>query len=303
MKKMMNGLTTADRIVVEILVNVVLVAMAVALLTACSNEPEDVLTVKTVAPRDTMASTAITFTFCNISMEAMTRATLAESQMTDLWLFDYMDGELKATIHQTSEDDGFGAITLTADYGEHRLYFVASRGDTPTIDGTTISWAKPSDTFWQSLTLDIEPQTSTNQSVVLHRVVTRLRIAVTDEVPANMKTLTITPSTWYYGLDYTTGEPINSQANPRVITVPSSYIGTMNLATSFYCLCPADGFDTDITVTAKDADDTAIANIALQDVPFERNRITNYSGSLFTQNRAVSVTTDDEWLDEYTTTW
>ena len=299
---MMNGLTTADRIVVGILVNVVLVALAVAVLTACSNEP-DVLTVKTVAPRDTMASTTITFTFCNISMESMTRATLAESQMTDLWLFDYMDGELQTTIHQTSEDDGFGAITLTADYGEHRLYFVASRGDTPTIDGTTISWAKPSDTFWQNVTLNIEPQTSTNQSVVLQRVVTRLRIAVTDEVPANLKTLSVTPSTWYYGIDYTTGEATNSQSTPRVITVPSSYVGTTNLATSFYCLCPADGFNTDITVTAKDADETAIANIALSDVPFERNRITNYSGSLFTQNRAVSVTTNDEWLDEYTTTW
>ena len=281
-----------------------MMAVAVALIlptVSCSTGEE--LSVKVEEPKDTMQQVTIRFTFSSISMDPMTRATLAESQMTDLWLFDYMDGELKSTIHQTSEDDGFGAITLTADYGEHSLYFVASRGDTPTIDGTTISFAKPSDTFWQSLTLDIEPQTSTNQSVVLQRVVTRLRIAVTDEVPANMKTLTITPSTWYYGIDYTTGEPVNSQATPRVITVPSSYIGTKNLATSFYCLCPADGFDTDITVTAKDADDTAIANIALQDVPFERNRITNYSGSLFTQNRAVSVTTDDEWLDEYTTTW
>ena len=303
MKKKMTGLTTADRIVVGILVNVVLASMAVAMLTACSNEPDDVLTVKTVAPRDSMASTTITFTFCNISMESMTRATLAESQMTDLWLFDYMDGELQTTIHQTSDDDGFGAITLTADYGEHSLYFVASRGDTPTIDGTTISWVKPSDTFWQNVTLNIEPQTSTNQSVTLQRVVTRLRIAVTDEVPANLKSLTITPSTWYYGLDYTTGEATNSQSTPRVISVPSSYVGTTNLATSFYCLCPADGFETDITVTAKDAEETAIANISLQDVPFERNRITNYSGSLFTQNRAVSVTTDDEWLDEYSQTW
>lgn len=279
-------------------------AVAVALIlptVSCSTGEE--LSVKVEEPKDTMQQVTIRFTFTSISMESMTRATLAESQMTDLWLFDYMDGELKATIHQTSEDDGFGAITLTADYGEHSLYIVASRGDTPTIDGTTISWSKPSDTFWQSLTLNIEPQTSTNQSVVLHRVVTRLRISVTDEVPVNLKTLTITPSTWYYGIDYTTGEAVNSQATPRVITVPSSYVGTTNLATSFYCLCPADGFDTDITVTAKDADETAIANIALQDVPFERNRITNYSGSLFTQNRAVSVTTNDEWLDEYTTTW
>ena len=277
------------------------VALILPIFVNCSTGEE--LTVKTVAPRDTMASTTITFTFCNISMESMTRATLAESQMTDLWLFDYMDGEPKATIHQTSEDDGFGAITLTADYGEHSLYFVASRGDTPTIDGTTLSWAKPSDTFWQNVTLNIEPQTSTNQSVTLQRVVTRLRVAVTDEVPANLKTLSVIPSTWYYGIDYTTGEATNSQSTPRVINVPSSYVGTTNLSTSFYCLCPADGFETDITVTAKDAEETSIANIALSNVPFERNRITNYSGSLFTQNRAVSVTTDDEWLDEYATTW
>lgn len=279
-------------------------ALAVALIlptVSCSTGEE--LSVKVEEPKDTMQQVTIRFTFTSISMESMTRATLAESQMTDLWLFDYMDGELQTTIHQTSEDDGFGAITLTADYGEHSLYFVASRGDTPTIDGTTISWAKPSDTFWQNVTLNIEPQTSTNQSVVLQRVVTRLRIAVTDEVPANLKTLSVTPATWYYGLDYTTGEAVNSQPTPRVITVPSSYVGTTNLATSFYCLCPAEGFETDITVTAKDADETAVANIALQDVPFERNRITNYSGSLFTQNRAVSVTTNDEWNEDYNVTW
>lgn len=279
------------------------VAAALILPTMISCSTGDELTAKVGEPKDTMQQMTIQFTFGGISQQAMTRATLEESQMTDLWLFDYMDGELKATIHQTSEDDGFGAITLTADYGDHSLYFVASRGDMPTIDGTTISWSKPSDTFWQSLTLEIEPQTSTNQSVVLQRVVTRLRIAVTDEIPANLKTLTITPSTWYYGIDYTAGEAVNSQPTPRVITVPSSYVGTTNLTTSFYCLCSANGFDTDITVTAKDAVGATIASIDLQTVPLERNSITNYSGSLFTQNRAIAVTTDGEWLEDYTTTW
>jgi len=283
-------------------------ALAVALLiTACEREHEAdradaELTIEW--SRDSMEHhTTIHFCISPYSMRAMTRTTLSELSLTDLWLFDYKNGELQTTIHQVSTDDGFGSVSLSADYGVHTFYFVASRGTNPTISGTIISWEKPSDTFWQSVALTVAPETSATQSVNLQRVVTRLRISITDEVPANLKTLIVTPSTWYYGLDYLNGDATISQSLPRSVNVPTSYIGTTNLSTSFYCLCPADGFETDIIVTAQDGSSAEIANIPLSAVPFERNRVTSYSGSLFSTSKALTVSASDEWDDEYNATW
>ena len=123
----------------------ILLALAVAMIlptTSCTRS-DDEPTADTTAQRDTMQQMTIRFTFGDITQQAMTRGTLADAQMTDLWLFDYLDGTLTNTIHQTSEDAGFGTVSLQADYGSHQLYFVASRGTTPTISATTITWVKP----------------------------------------------------------------------------------------------------------------------------------------------------------------
>ena len=280
--------------------------LAVALiLPSCSTDGDGDIYARLNEPKDSMQQTTISFDLNgSITQQPMTRASLAESQMTDLWLFDYMGDVLQTTIHQSSEDDGFGGITLTADYGYHTFYFIASRGDTPTIDGTTISWLKPSDTFCASKAITIEPETTGTQSITLHRVVTRLRIAVTDEVPANLKTISVTPTVWYCGLDYRTTEPTAISTSPRTVNVPSSYIGTTGyLALNIYGFCPSDGFETDITVSASDADAAEIASVSLSDVPLLRNRITSYSGSLFSEAKSLSFETDDEWGDDYEHTW
>lgn len=281
----------------------ILMAMAAALmLAACGNGDGEL--VADVTPADTMKTAKITFTFGSYSQQSMTRATLSDAQMTDLWMFDYMNDELVQTIHQTSDADGFGAVSINADYGEHHFCFVASRGTDPTVDGTVISWARPSDTFWTTSSLNIQPNTSGNQQISLQRVATRLRISVTDEVPATLSKLAVTPSAWYYGLDYLTGEATTEQTTERTVSIPESYIGTTgNLTMSIYGLSPATEWQTDVTVTAKASDETQIASVTIPSVPFTRNRITSYTGSLFGQTRAFTISVDSEWLDDYEATW
>jgi len=277
-----------------------MMAMAAALMLLSCDKQE-----MTENVDDGMKSKTITFTFGgDVSQSPMTRASLEEANITDLWLFDYVDGELRQTVHQQQSDSGFGAISLDADYGEHHLYFVASRGDTPIINETIISWEKPSDTFWQNVTLNIEPQTATSHAVILQRVATRLRITVTDEVPAMLASLNVTPSVWYYGIDYTTGEAADSRTTTRTVSVPATYAGTTGqLTASFYCLSPSTAWKTDITLAAKASDNTTISQIVISDVPMERNRITAFSGTLFTAGRTLSLTVDDGWDEEMTGTW
>lgn len=290
-----------------------LMALAVAaILPSCTKdeEPEQMPAdrkIEIVVNTDSMENHAtITFGCSTTMMQPMTRAALGSLSLTDLWVYDLPSGETSPTLlaHQTSDDADFGAPTITAEYGDHTFYFVASRGDTPTTSGTVVSWTKPSDTFWASLALTIAPSTSASQSVTLQRVAARLRITITDEIPTGLATLSVTPSHWYYGLDILTGEAADDRQTARTVSVPSSYIGTTGqLAASFYCISPSEAWTTDISLQALKSDNTEMVRINVSNVPMQRNHITAYSGTLFGAGRSINVEADDAWGDDITGSW
>ena len=281
---------------------------AATMLAACTknDEPEASPSLKITIPSDSIETHA-TINFCfggDVAITGMTRATLAELNLTDVWVFDYVGGQLQATTHQTASDASFGSPSLTVDYGDHTFYFVASRGDTPTIDGTTISWAKPSDTFWATLSLTVSPGSSITQAVSLHRVAARLRITVTDEIPTTLASLSVTPSLWYYGLDITTGEATDDRQTARTVNVPESYVGTTGqLVASFFTISPSTQWTTDITLKATSTDNSTLSSISIKDVPMQRNHVTSYGGSILNAGRSVTLASDDEWIEDTPVTW
>ena len=279
-----------------------LMAMATAaMLLSC--EKEETLTAKVNEPKDSVQAKTITFTFGEIKQQPMTRGTLQDASITDLWVFDYIGDELKQTIHQSSTDDGFGSVEVKAETGDHSFCFIASRGTGATVNGGAITWEKPSDTFWAKTPLTVTPQTATSQSVELQRVATRLRISVTDEVPATLSKLTITADTWHSGINALTGEPTAAAARTSTISVPASYIGTTGqLVASIFGIC-GDDYTTNISVTASDANSQAIASVALDNVPMKRNTTTSYSGPLFTRQPTFTMTAADAWNTDITATW
>lgn len=236
---------------------------------------------------------------------SVTRSLEADGvTMTDLWLFDYVDGSLARTAHKASTDADFSSPSMSLQYGDHTIYFVASRGKTPTVDGTSITWAQPSDTFWKAVNVSVGSGSSSVVPVTLNRVATKLRVSVTDEIPDGTAQLCVTPDVWWYGLDYTTGAAVDSRTTERVISVPASYIGTTGqLAVNIFGLSDTDEWMADITITAKDADGNTMGTVSLADVPFERNRATNVSGSLFAAGTTFSISLNDEWTDSYNLEW
>jgi hypothetical protein len=235
----------------------------------------------------------------------VTRALTADGQdMTDLWIFDYVDGGLVKTLHKTATDVDFNEPTMPLAYGEHTVYFVASRGKSPTVTGTQITWGSPSDTFWKALTLNVGSGTASTVAVTMDRVVTKLRIAVADEVPATIATLEMLPRQWWYGLDYLTGEAVANSDAVRQVAVPASMAGTTGqLAVGFYCLSDDAEWMADVTIMAKDGDGAVIGSVSLADVPFVRNRVTDASGNLFASQSGFSISLNDEWIDSYTLEW
>ena len=250
----------------------------------------------------------ITFTFGNVlTQHAMTRADVSTLDLTDLWMFDYVGEELQQTVHQSSTDQGFGVLSASMGYGEHTLYFVASRGTTPTsdTDAKTITWAKPSDTYWATATVNVSPSSASSQAVSLSRVATRLRITVNDEVPTGAAKFVITPAQWYYGVDYTTGSGIAPSANqPREVNIPSSYIGTSGqLAIAIFGFVPSADWQTDITATLTASDESVLGQVTLEDVTLNKNITTAYSGGILGTAKAFTLTADDAWGDEDIHTW
>jgi hypothetical protein len=252
-----------------------------------------------------VATKRVTFDVSNDEWNVVTRTLEADGvEMTDLWLFDYNEGVLVRTLHKSQGDVDFDSPTMLMDYGEHHVYMVASRGKTPSVDGTEITWATPSDTFWKDVAVTVSDGSSSNVAVTLDRVATKMRVTVTDEVPAGVANLVITPGIWWYGLDYTTGAAIESRNNERSITVPSSYIGTAGqLTVNIFGMSDSDEWVTDVSIAAKNADGDVLGSVALDDVPFLRNRVTEASGNLFGSNRTFTVSLDEQWLDSHVIEW
>lgn len=235
---------------------------------------------------------------------ANTRATLQEASLTDLWVFDDDGDGMRMVLHQAAADDGFGSVRLSLKYGTHALRFVASRGSDPTFSDGVLSWAKPSDTFWAQMPLEVSPSGVASQSVTLRRKATRLKVTVTDEIPAEAATLSVTPSVWYYGLNVLTGEGTDTRQTERTVTIPASYVGTSGqLTASFFGLSPSESWQTDVAVAMKDADGTVLGSVMLEGVGFGMNITTSYSGGLIGSWRAMTMEVDDVWGDESIYEW
>ena len=244
-----------------------MMALSAALLLACGEHEMTEELTSGMTPADSMKSKTITFTF---GEKSSTRATLAELNITDLWIFDYMGDDLKQTIHKT---DGFDAAALSLDYGEHTLCFVASRGSEPTVTAPTISWVKPSDTFWATLSLNVQPASSVSQSVTLHRVATRLRIAITDEITSQMARLEVEPAT------------------------------TGQVSAIFFGLSPSTDWQTDIDVKMIGTDESVLGHVTLPSARFAQNLTSIYSGGIIGAGKSVTITADDTWSDDNVQTW
>ena len=237
-----------------------------------------------------------------------TRASLSAdgSEMTDLWLFDYMDGQLVQQLHQSPSDADWGTPKMTLAYGSHHVYFVAARGDEPTVNTEShiIEWDIPRDAFWMDFAVDVTSTSTTSRSVVLDRVATKLRVTIKDEVPEACTQLSLTPSVWYYGLDYVNGLAVQSKEKERTVTVPASYAGTTGkLSMSIFGLSDTDEWTSDVTLKSLADDGTVLGQVTITGAPFKRNRVTDYSGNLFGSGGGIDVSLNDTWEQSFTAEW
>lgn len=229
------------------------------------------------------------------------------NQMTDLWVFDFVGDVCVQSIHQTTSVEAWGQPQMSLTLGTHHVYFVASRGLTPTLNvgAQSITWASVRDTYWKDYEVTVVNTSNGNRAVTLERVVAKLKLTVNDEIPAGAATLTCTPGTWYYGLNYRTGEPCGASNGQEIgINIPASYVGTSGqLAASVFTVSGADEWTTDVSVAVKDGNGASLGSAAIADVPLVRNRSTEYSGNLFSGSGNMVVSVNGDWETPHIGTW
>ena len=287
-------------------------ALAVATLTACEKEiitEEDA----TVSEGSAIEKTKkFTFTvkgdFSN-EWNPVTRGYLSADgkDMTDLWVLDYVDNQLVQQLHQSdNEAENFGRPTINMAYGSHHVYFVASRGASPVLNTTdgTITWSSVRDTFWKDYEVSVVSTSNGNRAVTLDRVVTKLMLAFTDAISNDAFSINFTPATWYYGLNYKTGEPTDATTSQTIVTtLPDSYKGQSGVVLSYFSMSPSDEWTSNISLNSKDGDNHIIGQANMTSVPFVRNRQTEYSGPLFTSGGSMSLSLDGDWETSVSGTW
>ena len=285
--------------------NYIITALAVALtMTACISNDD-------TYESDASRTVAVTFNVqgdFTLTVTPMTRALDADGKMmTDVWCLDYVGGVLQQQIHQTSDDDDFGNPTLALGLGEHHIYFVASRGTGATLntEEKTLTFARVLDTFWKDYEILITAGTSSgSRSVALDRVVTKLKLVFSDAIPTGAATFNVTPTAWYYGFNYTTGDPTTATSLQAItINIPASEIGVVNESVSIFGFSSATEWTTDVAVDCKTSDSSVLGSATIAAAPFVRNRVSEYTGPLFGDNGSMTLSLNTDWSTSHTGTW
>lgn len=289
-------------------------AVAALCFSACStDEPTANLTARIKTDTTEMKHVTITFNCRGFDFStepfAETRALEADGKtMTDLWVLDYPNGQTAPTIqiHQTSSDEDFGSPTLNLAVGSHHVYFIASRGQGATIDtdAHTITFGNVRDTFYMDYEINVTATSNGSRSVTLERIVTKFTAIITDAIPEGAATFNMTPSQWYYGWDYVAGTPTTATTSQAItINIPASEIGKTDELLSIFGFSSDTEWTTDIALDCKTSTGSILGTATIADVPLKQNRITTFSGPLFSAEGLTTVSLSSDWLDDYTGTW
>ena len=312
MKKGFFFLNVSDRVVVTTLVTVFAIALIAVFFTSCSREdcpelPESRLDIGING--DSISDLATINFVCrgDFEMRPFTRSLEADGKaMTDLWVLDYIGTTLAQHIHQVSTDTDFGTPTLNLAVGDHHIYFIASRGQDATIDtdAHTITFGKVRDTFYMDYEINVTATSNGSRSVTLERIVTKFTAIITDAIPEGAAAFNMTPSQWYYGWDYVACTPTTATTSQAItINIPASEIGKTDELLSIFGFSSDTEWTTNLTLNCKKADGTILGSAVLANVPLKRNRITEYTGPLFSSSGATTVGLSTDWLDHYASTW
>lgn len=237
-------------------------------------------------------STPVSF---RLSASELTRAeTSSINDLTDIWVFDEVDGTITKTLHQTRDDTDWSNPTLSLPYGTHKLHFVASAGTGATVSSESITWDKVRDTFSQSLTINVSAETDKAIPVTLSRLATRLYVTIKDPIPDNATSIRMTVFNGCKSIGIL--EPSEYVTTVSNFSVLAEDIGKTDIRYTIWLIAPeTEEWQTDINVAFMNGEDV-IYERDIHNILLLRNRTTSITGFIQQLQSEPNIGIDSNWL-------
>ena len=236
--------------------------------------------------------TTVTMSFSPYDVTGMRAAASIATYCNhlDVWI---IDGEDTIAIHQTTEEGGFGDVSLSLNRTKtYTLYAVGHKADGATLSDGVISFTDDKVTHAMYYSTTFSPATTTNLSCLMTRIVADFRLEITDDIPAECKSFRFTISSVFDRWNVTTG---GTHSLNRVSTINCN--GTSTIFNVYAITTDAQTLHT-VTVEALDADGNALVPTqqkVFENVPLRNGYKTTYRGAFFTTESVTSSFTVDDW--------
>ena len=272
-----------------------ILALAITMLTACSQDEEKIALNGSAVEEET-----VTMTFSPYQMEAMTRSAVSIADVVnhlDVWIYE--SGTEVEDIHQTSADADFGSITVTLNKTKtYTLYAVGHKAEGATLEYGIISFTNDKVTHAMYYTTTFSPSTTTSLSCLMQRIVADFRLDITDDVPTSAAKFRFTVTGVYDRWNVSTG---GTNQLDRVSVI--NYTGNASPVFNIYAITTDEQTLHTVTVEALDADGNALVpaqSKTFENVPLRNGYKTTYRGAFFTEENMTMTFTVDDW-QEYDT--
>lgn len=175
-------------------------------------------------------------------------------------------------------NDGEPAITLTSPT-------TATFGNNPARE-----------TFVATQAVNITNTNAVELSATLNRVIAKLHVLSTDYLTENVASIRVAFSAGSKSFNPTTGLATDNTGFSNEI-VPGAAVGTVAGSVNYVFLNTDEQVMT-ITIDVLDADSNSLFHKVVSNVPFQRNRKTTLTGSLFSAGSSTDFEIDTDWLDD-----
>lgn len=268
---------------------------------SCSSQDDNVPTQETQNQRE------LTFEVLNykqtiIDDEPLTRSASVTALDHLVMIIYSSDGKLVKTVSQNKGSNGYGSFTLDLEYDTYEIAFIGYDGTHEiAINGLdNISFADNyvPNTFLKYLTLVVDANTTSTQSISLARCVGCLNFEFTDQVPSSVNTIQIALTGAGTTFSARTGQAVNTS---RVVSGNiSSWVGKTNQSVNLMVFLPTSPCTITANVSVKNVSDKVLYQHSFTEVPMAWNQKTTYTGQFFTHD-ALSASLELEstdWIDK-----
>lgn len=245
--------------------------------------------------------------FSGISPMELTRAD-DEWPCTKLNFVVYQDGTKVKNVNQTLGESGYGQAAMTLDAGIYQVLVLAhSSKNNPTLsDPAKIQFTNAdgfSDTFYYYGDIKVTDQSQTHD-IELERATAMVHFIINDQMPNTVKSMQFYYTGGSGALNAKTG--LGCVASKQSVTVDVDPTQEPPYEFCIYTMPREQTASLEMKVTAHKANEDVLKERSFSKIPIERNKITEYAGSFFSDSQGgeqgnsqqtFRITASAEWAD------